>query len=170
MKMHNPQHERIKRAYCTYLAEAKGFSETTLDGVAKALNRFETYTKFRDFKSFHIEQAKGFKAHLAEQRSLRSKERLSKGTLYATVNALKQFFIWLAGQPGYKSRISYSDAEYFNLSAGKMAECILTGPCTGNLCGICPDCDRLIYRRVNLAKIDAVRGELEITFTQPPHA
>jgi len=29
---------------------------------------------------------------------------------------LKRFFIWLAGQPGYKSRISYSDAEYFNLS------------------------------------------------------
>ncbi len=40
-------------------------------------------------------------------------------------------------------------------------------PVAGNLCGICPDCDRLIYRRVNLAKIDAVRGELEITFTQP---
>ena len=30
---------------------------------------------------------------------------------------MKRFFIWLAGQPGYKSRISYSDAEYFNLSA-----------------------------------------------------
>jgi Helix-turn-helix domain len=51
--------------------------------------------------------------------------------------------------------------------AGKMAECIPTGPHAGNLRGICPDCDRLIYRRVNLAKIDAVRGELEITFTQP---
>jgi hypothetical protein len=51
--------------------------------------------------------------------------------------------------------------------AGKMAECIPTGPLAGNLRGICPDCDRLIYRRVNLAKIDAVRGELEITFTQP---
>jgi hypothetical protein len=50
--------------------------------------------------------------------------------------------------------------------AGKMAECTPTGPLAGNLCGICPDCDRLIYRRVNLAKIDAVRGELEITFTQ----
>jgi hypothetical protein len=34
-----------------------------------------------------------------------------------SLNALKRFFIWLAGQPGYKSRISYSDAEYFNLSA-----------------------------------------------------
>jgi hypothetical protein len=51
--------------------------------------------------------------------------------------------------------------------AGKMAECIPTGPLAGNLRGICPDCDRLIYRRVNLARIDAVRGELEITFTQP---
>jgi hypothetical protein len=52
------------------------------------------------------------------------------------------------------------------LPAGKMAECIPTGPHAGNLRGICPDCDRLIYRRVNLAKIDAIRGELEITFTQ----
>jgi integrase len=117
MKTHNPQNERIKRAYFTYLIEAKGFSEPTLDTVAKALNRFETFTKFRDFKAFHIEQAKGFKTHLADQRSLRSSERLSKATLYATLNALKCFFIWLAGQPGYKSRISYSDAEYFNLSA-----------------------------------------------------
>jgi hypothetical protein len=51
--------------------------------------------------------------------------------------------------------------------AGKMAECIPFGPVAGSLCGICPDCDRLIYRRVNLAKIGAVRGELDITFTQP---
>ena len=47
----------------------------------------------------------------------RSGEPLSKATLYATLTALKRFFVWLAGQPGYKSRISYSDAEYFNLSA-----------------------------------------------------
>ncbi len=30
---------------------------------------------------------------------------------------LKAFFHWLAGQPGYKSRISYPDCEYFNPSA-----------------------------------------------------
>ena len=47
----------------------------------------------------------------------RTKDRLSKATLYSTLNALKRFFIWLAGQPGYKSKISYSDADYFNLSA-----------------------------------------------------
>jgi hypothetical protein len=51
--------------------------------------------------------------------------------------------------------------------AGNMADCIPTSPSAGNLCGICPDCDRLMYRRVNLSKIDAVRGDLEITFKQP---
>jgi site-specific recombinase XerD len=117
MLTHNPENERIKRAYFAYLAEAQGFSEATVDAVAKAINRFETYTKFRDFKAFHIEQAKAFKTGLAEQMSLRTKERLSKATLYATLNALKRFFVWLAGQPGFRSRISYSDAEYFNLSA-----------------------------------------------------
>ena len=116
MKTHSAQNERIKRAYFTYLAEAKGFSEPTLDAVAKALNRFETYTKYRDLRTFHIEQAKGFKASLAEQVSIRTKEQLSPATRYATLSALRQFFIWLAGQPGYKSRISCSDADYFNPS------------------------------------------------------
>ncbi len=30
---------------------------------------------------------------------------------------MKAFVLWLAGQPGYKSRIAYTDAEYFNLNA-----------------------------------------------------
>jgi integrase len=84
--------------------------------VAKAIARFEAYTRYKDFKSFHIEKAKAFKRDLADQRGHRSGEPLSKATLYATLTALKRFFVWLAGQPGYKSRISYSDAEYFNLS------------------------------------------------------
>ena len=48
-----------------------------------------------------------------------------------------------------------------------MAEYVPGGPQVGNLRGICPACERLIYRRINLAKIGAVRGDLEITFTQP---
>ena len=34
----------------------------------------------------------------------------------STLRALKAFFQWLAMQPGYKSRINYTDTEYFNLS------------------------------------------------------
>jgi integrase len=116
MKAYNPQNERIKRAYFAYLVEAQGLSEATVDAAAKAVSRFEAYTRFRDFKAFHIEQARGFKVSLGDQMSLRTEDHLSKATLYATLNSLRRFFIWLAGQPGYKSRISYSDAEYFNLS------------------------------------------------------
>src|SRR5215471_19336074 len=117
MTSYNAANERMKRQYFAYLAEAQGHSEQSIDAVAKAISRFEAYTRYKDFKAFHIEQAKAFKRDLADQRGHRSGEPLSKATLYATLTALKRFFVWLAGQPGYKSRISYSDAEYFNLSA-----------------------------------------------------
>src|SRR5262249_2657004 len=51
--------------------------------------------------------------------------------------------------------------------AGKSADSTPAGRLAGSLCGICPDCGRLIYRRINLAKLDAVRGDPEIAFTQP---
>lgn len=116
MTNHNAMNERIKRQYFTYLKEALGHSEQTIDAAAQAIARFEAYTKGRDLKKFHIEQAKGFKLNLSDQRVSRTGEPLSKATLNTTLTALKRFFIWLAGQPGYKSRISYTDAEYFNLS------------------------------------------------------
>jgi integrase len=116
MRKHCPENERIKRRYFRYLKEAKRQSEGSIDAVAKALDRFETYTRHKEFKAFHIEQAAAFKRHLSEQRSQRTNEGLSKATLYSTLGALKAFFRWLADQPGYRKRVSYSDAEYFNLS------------------------------------------------------
>ena len=116
MTMHNPNNERIKRHYFAYVKEAKRHGETTVDAVAKALSRFEADTKYRDFKAFRFEQAIAFKKRLAETEGEISGERLSKATLHSTLAYLKQFFWWLAGQPGYKSRLQYSDADYFNLS------------------------------------------------------
>ena len=116
MTTHNADNERIKRRYFAYLKEAKRHSEPTVDAVAKALARFEADTKHRDFKAFHFEQAIAFKKRLAEQKGQRSGEKLSKATLHATLAHVKRFFHWLAGQPGYKSRLQYSDADYFNLS------------------------------------------------------
>jgi integrase len=115
MTTHHLENKRIKRAYFVYLREAKGLSETSIDQVAKAISRFELYTRHRDFRQFHIEQAKAFKQHLAAQTAKRSGKPLSKATIYTTLMALKAFFIWLAGQLRYKSRISYGDADYFNM-------------------------------------------------------
>src|SRR5262249_36608464 len=116
MPTHNPENERLKRSYFIYLKEAKRLSEHSIDAAAAALSRFEAYTKYRDFKRFHIEQAVGFKPKLADQVSQRTGERLSSSTLFAILNALRAFFHWLAGQQGYRSHLTYADADYFALS------------------------------------------------------
>ena len=116
MKKHNAENERIKRTYLTFLKEAKRQNVSSVDAVAMAISRFESYTKYRDFKAFHFEQAVGFKKHLAQQTNQQTGKPLSKATQNSTLGQLKAFFQWLAMQPGYKSRISYPDTEYFNLS------------------------------------------------------
>lgn len=140
MTTYNPQNERIKRQYLAYLKEAKRYSEATLDGVTSALHRFEAYTRYRDFKAFHIEQAVGFKRHLTTQTNAQTGRPLSKATLNSTLTALKNFFHWLAGQPGYRSRMSYSDAEYFNLSGKDVrvakAHQDLAGPTLEQVCRV----------------------------------
>ena len=47
MTNHNAENERIKRRYFAYLKEAKRRGEPSLDAAAKALRRFESYTRFR---------------------------------------------------------------------------------------------------------------------------
>jgi hypothetical protein len=36
----------------------------------------------------------------------------------------------------------------------------------GNLGGICPDCNCMMYRCVSMARVEQVRGEMDITFPQ----
>ena len=48
----------------------------------------------------------------------------------------------------------------------KMAECVATSAAAATIRGICPDCGRMIYRRVNPKNLDAVRGDLDVTLTQ----
>ena len=43
MKKHNANNERIKRKYLTFLKQAKGQNEASIDAVAKAIARFESY-------------------------------------------------------------------------------------------------------------------------------
>lgn len=113
---YNANNERIKRAYFRFLKEAKRKNEASVDAVAKAISRFEEYTGHRDFKKFHIEQAINFKKRLLNQENSTTGKPLSKSTVNSTLAHLRKYFQWLSRETGYKSRISYSDAEYFSLS------------------------------------------------------
>ena len=116
MKKHDTNNERIKRKYLTFLKHAKGQNESSIDPVAAALNRFESYNEYKDFKVFRVEQAIGFKNYLAKQKHHKTGQPLSLATLNSTVRHLKAFFEWLSQEVVYKLRIKYSDAEYFGLS------------------------------------------------------
>lgn len=50
--------------------------------------------------------------------------------------------------------------------AGNMAEYQPTTESLGNLLGICPDCEGMIYRRTSLAKLPSIEEILEVTFTE----
>ena len=116
MPQHNIENERIKRAYFRHLRAARGLSEASIDAAVKAIHRFEVSTGFRSFRKFHVEQAIAFRRRLEDATAVRTDEPLSKATISHTLGAMRAFIIWLAEQPGYRSRIRYSDAAYFRLS------------------------------------------------------
>ena len=51
--------------------------------------------------------------------------------------------------------------------AGGMADYEPQTATLGNLIGLCPDCDTLIYRRINVTRLDEVRGNLSTTMLEP---
>ena len=57
--------ERIKRACFISLEEENCYGERSLDVVAAASNSFEAYNLHSDSKSYHIQQAVGYKNKLA---------------------------------------------------------------------------------------------------------
>ncbi|MBF4436811.1 site-specific integrase, partial [Vibrio anguillarum] len=49
MRKHTINNVRAIHNYCEFLREAKRLSDVSVDGVTKAINRFEVYTKYKDF-------------------------------------------------------------------------------------------------------------------------
>ena len=117
MRKHHPKNVRIKRQYLIWLQEAKQLSTHSIDQIAAAIALFEESTGFKDFATFHIEQARNFKKRQLEAINEATGKPLAKATIKPRLDALKAFVFWLADQQGYRSRIKHPDSEYFNISA-----------------------------------------------------
>lgn len=96
MTRFNAANERVKHRYLHYLKDAKGRHDSSIDGAAKAIARFEEHSKHCDFRKFHVEQARAFKVHLTTTRNARTGAPLSASTIYSTLAAVKAFFVWLS--------------------------------------------------------------------------
>lgn len=117
MPKHHPKNVRTKHRYFAYLEEARRMASSSVDQVAAAISLFEASTGHKDFAAFHIKQAIRFKRELDDAKHEKTGKPLAKATIHSRLMAVKAFFHWLAGEPGYKSKIRYADSEYFNPSA-----------------------------------------------------
>ncbi|MCP4183401.1 MAG: tyrosine-type recombinase/integrase [Hyphomicrobiales bacterium] len=114
MLKHKPNNLRIKRKYLVWLKDAKGLAEKSIDKAASSISTYEQYLDGKDFRAFHTERARGFKRRLSSQKNELNGANLSQSTINAILRDIKTFFTWLADQPGYKSKITHSDAAYFS--------------------------------------------------------
>ncbi|PTM60078.1 tyrosine-type recombinase/integrase [Phreatobacter oligotrophus] len=113
---YNAKNERLKRQHATFLKEAEGFGDEAVRHAMATIDDFEAFRNRNCFGEFRSADAIAYKAHLAQRISRKTGEPLSKVSQQRAVHGLQRFFRWLAEQPGYRTRIRASDADYFRLS------------------------------------------------------
>jgi integrase len=122
----NAKNEVLKHKFLGMLLNAKGRDEKTVHAHANAIHEFEIFTNFKDFKKFEINEAIGFKEHLASKINKRTGESISKSYLQHYTSHTKAFFEWLINQNGYK-HIKFDDIQYFNISRNDRNRALATG-------------------------------------------
>lgn len=115
MSKYCSENERVKRNYAFYLEAANGKQSATIDAALRAIERFESSTSRKPFHKFHVEQARSFRARLIEEIGANGKP-LSSATIASTLKHLRNFFLWLSREPGFRSAINANDAHYFTPS------------------------------------------------------
>jgi len=115
MSKYCPENERVKRDYAFYMTAANGKQNATIDAALRAIERFETSTKFKPFRKFHVEQVRSFRTRLSEELNAHGKP-LSAATITSTLKHLRAFFLWLSREPGFRSVLNENDANHFTPS------------------------------------------------------
>ncbi len=118
----NIENEKIKRRYFRVLGGAEGLSPETINIIENAIFRFEESTQFKDFGSFSIKQAENFKIWLSE------KKKVSVSTQFHCLRHVKNFFKWLAGQQGYKTKITLDSISFLTMDRKKTREALAPKP------------------------------------------
>lgn len=112
----NEGNERIKRSYLRYLRNAKGHAESSVNKAADAILRLEKATQFKPFVALNSEDVEEFREDLVTAVNARTGKPQSASFRVKVQVQVRAFIQWLADQPGYRSRITYSFAQYFGPS------------------------------------------------------
>ena len=115
MSEYHPHNELVKKQYEDALLHGKYRDPKTVRAIWNSINLFKEFTGHADFRSLDADQAKRFKAWL-EKRKNRKGEDLSVSTLRSTLQALREFFEWLAIHPQYVRKVDGRAIQYLRLS------------------------------------------------------
>lgn len=115
MANRNSDNTRIKRKYFAYLRGPEGLADTTVEKAAASLTFFESAMGYKDFKRHNLSWPERFKEVLAETTGPTGAS-LSISTQSSHMRHVSKFIKWLSDKPGYKSRVGWSDANYYRLS------------------------------------------------------
>jgi site-specific recombinase XerD len=119
MSKYCSENERVKRDYSFFLEAANGKQDATIDAALRAIERFEISTNRKPFRKFNVEQARSFRARLGEETGASGKP-LSVATIASTLKHLRNFFLWLSREPGFRAALNANDANYFTPSEQDM--------------------------------------------------
>ncbi len=109
------ENEKMKRDYAFFLEAANGKQSATIDAALRAIERFEISTNSKPFRKFSVEQARSFRIRLREEIGAGGKP-LSGATIATTLKHLRNFFLWLSREPGFRKAINANDANFFSPS------------------------------------------------------
>lgn len=110
----NSKNERIKRQFFIWLTGAGGCCEATVNVIEEAILLYQDFTKQADFSTFSNTKATGFKEWLLK-RKFKGKN-IALATYNNHLRNLRKFFLWLASQEGYKSKINLTHIDYLRIS------------------------------------------------------
>jgi len=114
MNKYKAKNEKVKRAYFKWLTGAKGHSIKTIECIEKALWDYEAFSLEDDYANFNKQVAGDFKKWLSNKKIV-GDGIISLSTQYDRLRHVNNFFTWLSGQSGYKSKINVYDVAYLQL-------------------------------------------------------
>lgn len=117
----NVKNERIKHRYFKYLSGARRKSIKSVDQARKCIMRLEEFTHYGDFSIFNPELAISFKEYLLQKGKKETGEIYSQHTVNAILANVRDFYIWLANEQGFRRNIKPNDIDYLKPSLKELA-------------------------------------------------
>lgn len=167
------ENAQAKRAYITYLTQAKGSDHKTVEQFEAAIAKFDDFLCGQDYRCFNSDVACAFKDHLRSQISASTGRSLSTTMIVKILRNIQSFLKWLRTKKGNRSLLSETDIDYLNPSSAEKRLATMVrekqAPPLKTLCEVVKKmpCGTVLQRRdraaIALSLVTGVRDHAQVT-------